>query len=491
MTRPRKDQGAEDGRRPVLSIAIVAVLVVAAGIGHRALIAWFTGAAIADGAATEVAAGPWRIAVALTPDPPRAEGQAAHVMIRDRAGAPVDGAAVEVTYDMPAMGAMAEMKATFAASSTGAGGYRAAFDLPMAGTWGLWVQVKTAAACTVARFSFTVGQSGAVGDGATACGQADGGAIHIDPARRRQLGITTAPVTRGALDVAIRAAGKLTYDESRLTDVVLKVSGYVSDLRVRAVGQAVAKGEPLLRVYSPELFAAEQDFLVARRSGAAIGGDALVRAAETRLGLLGATPAQIRAIAERDAPLEALTLGAPATGVIIEKTVVEGDAASAGQRLFRIAALDRVWVEADVFAADLARVTPGLAAEVVLGDAAPLAGKVAIIYPFLDAQTRTGRVRIELANPGLSLKPDMYARVTFTVTLADRLSVPRAAVVYPGPRRVVFVEQADGALVPREVTLGADAGDRVEITHGLADGDVVVTSGNFLVAAESRLRGAL
>jgi Cu(I)/Ag(I) efflux system membrane fusion protein len=484
MTRPR-----------TISIAVVAVIAIAVVIWHRGVIAWFTGAALdpsrGEGAAAVVTAGAWQIGVALAPDPPRAEGQAAVVTIRDRAGAPVAGAAVEVTYDMPAMGAMAEMKATFAASPTGGGGYRAAFDLPMAGTWSLWVQAKTADACVVARFTFTIGQPGAAGEGASACGQAGDAAIQIDDARQRELGITTAPVTRGPLAVAIRAVGKLTYDESRLTDVVLKVSGYVSDLRVRAVGQAVRTGEPLFRVYSPELFAAEQDYLVARQSGEAFAAGGLVRAAETKLALLGVAASDVRAIADRGAALEQLAVRAPATGVIIDKAVVEGDAVAAGQRLFRIAALDRVWVEADLFAADLARVAPGMAAEVALGDAPPLAGKVAMIYPYLDAQTRTGRVRIELANPGRALKPDMYASVTFAVPLADRLSVPRAAVVYPGPRRVVFVALAGGKLAPRDVTLGAEAGDRVEITHGLAEGDVVVTSGNFLVAAESRLRGAL
>jgi membrane fusion protein, copper/silver efflux system len=175
---------------------------------------------------------------------------------------------------------------------------------------------------------------------------------------------------------------------------------------------------------------------------------------------------------------------------VIEKNVVDGDAVQAGQRLFRIAALDKVWVEAELFEGDLGRVKPGMTAAVALGSGPAFEGKVTFVYPYLDPQTRTGRVRIELPNQKLELKPDMTATVTFQVALPDQLQVPTTAIVYTGPRRVVYVELGGGKLAPREVELGPEAGDRTAITRGLAEGDVVVTSGNFLVAAESRLRGA-
>ena len=485
-------------RSRIVTAAIVGLLVVGALVFHRRLVAWFTGEPLGGdaGAAASLTAGPWRFDVALDPDPPREHGQQVHAVLRDAAGKPVDGAAVEVTYDMPAMGGMAEMKSSLEAAPAGSGRYDAGFDLPMAGSWGLWVEARTANACVVARFKLTVGKPGLVADGSSSCaGGAADQTIQIDEARQREIGITTAAVTRGPLQLAIRAVGKLTYDESRLTDVVLKVGGYLSDLRVRATGQSVRKGDPLFLLYSPDLFAAEQDYLVARSSQGLIGsagrGDGLVRAAETKLELLGLTSAQIQQIARRNEPIEKLLFTAPATGSVIEKNVVEGDAVTAGQRLFRIAALDKVWVEADLFEADLGRVKPGMAARVALGGGQVLDGKVTFVYPYLDPQTRTGRVRIELPNQGLELKPDMYATVTFAVTLDNRLSVPKSAIVYAGPRRVVFVELGGGKLAPRDVVLGAEAGERVEISSGLSERDVVVTSGNFLVSAESRLRGTL
>ncbi len=484
-------------RQHIVTLVILGALVVAGVVFHRRLVAWFTGESLGGGAGTAatLTAGPWRFDVALDPDPPREQGQKVHTTIRDTAGKPVEGAAVEVTYDMPAMGAMAEMKSSFKATSTGAGRYDAAFDLPMGGSWGLWVEAKTPGACIVARFKLKIGQPGLLADGSSSCagGVADK-AIEIDEARQREVGIVAEKVTRGPLQLQIRAVGKLTYDESRLTDVVLKVGGYVSDLRVRAMGQPVKKGQPLFLLYSPDLFAAEQDYLVARSSkdlmGSASRGDGLVRAAEKKLELLGLSAAQIQQIGERNEPIEKLQFTAPASGSIIEKNVVDGDAVMAGQRLFRIAALDQVWVEADLFEADLGRVKPGMTAHVTLG-AGAFDGKVTFVYPYLDPQTRTGRVRIELPNKGLELKPDMYATVTFDIVLDNRLSVPRSAIVYAGPRRVVFIELGGGKLAPRDVTLGAEAGDRVEITAGLADTDTVVTSGNFLVSAESRLRGTL
>jgi multidrug efflux pump subunit AcrA (membrane-fusion protein) len=474
----------------------VAVVAAAAVLLRGPLVAWFTGAPV-RGAATEaeaVVAGPWRVAVTLDPDPPRADHQAVRVRLADLAGAPVDGADVDVSWDMPAMGAMAEMKASAKATAEPAGVYTVRFDLPMAGTWGLAVRLAARGACAIARWKLTLGQPGLTPDGTTGCAALAAGAIHIDPARQRELGITTAPATRAPMTLDLRAVGRVTYDEGRLTDVVLKVSGYVSGLRVRAVGQPVTRGDVLLSLYSPDLYAAQQDYLVARASGDLMGtpsrGEGLVRAAEQKLALLGMPPGQLHALAERGQPIEQLPVLAPASGSVIEKTVVDGDAVQAGQRLFRIAALDRVWLEADLFAADLPHVAVGMPVGVVIGGAStpPLTGKVAFVYPYLDPQTRSGRARIELANPGLALKPDMYATVTFAVPLGDRLSVPSAAIVYTGPRRVVYVELGDGAIAPRDVQLGAHAGDRTEIVSGLADGDVVVTSGNFLVAAESRLR---
>jgi len=323
------------------------------------------------------------------------------------------------------------------------------------------------------------------------------GVIRVDEHRRAQLGIRTTAAIDAPLELTIRAEGRLVVDETRLHDVTLKIGGYVSHLAVNATGQRVARGDVLLTLESPELYAAQQDYLIARKArdaahaaGESAHGDALVRASEARLARWGVSDDQLRALAETNQPLERVAFRSPATGVVLEKAVVAGDAITAGQRLFRIADLDEIWVEADVHEADLARIAKGDAVTVTLtylpGRTFP--GKVAFVYPYLDPTSRTGRVRIALGNQHHELKPDMFATVTFVVQLGHRLQIPSSAVVYTGPRRLVFVDLGDGRLRPQEVTIGARSGDFVEILSGLSAGDAVVSAGNFLVAAESRIR---
>ena len=325
------------------------------------------------------------------------------------------------------------------------------------------------------------------------------GVIHIDEGRRGVLGIRTSKVTRAPLDLEITAKGRVAVDETRLHDITLKIGGYVSDLRVNATGQAVSRGQTLFTLYSPELYAAEQEYLIARQNQDAmrVNGDTthtdrLVHAAETKLRLWGIGEVQLAALVKRGEPIERVPFSSPASGVVVEKNVVDGAAVTMGQRLFRIADLGDVWVEADVYESDLPRITRNMPASIAL-DYLPgktFDGKVAFIYPYLDPASRTGRVRIALPNKGLELKPDMYTTVTFKLPLGPRLVVPISAVVYTGPRRVVFVDLGNGALRPQEVTIGARRADLVEIASGLKEGDAVVSSGNFLVAAESRVRSA-
>jgi Cu(I)/Ag(I) efflux system membrane fusion protein len=177
----------------------------------------------------------------------------------------------------------------------------------------------------------------------------------------------------------------------------------------------------------------------------------------------------------------------------VEKNVVDGAAVEPGMKLFRIAALDRVWVEADVYESELPLVKVGQEARVMLPYEPHryFQGRVAFLYPYLDPATRTARVRVELANPGLQLKPDMYANVELERDLGYRLAVPEQAVLYAGERRFVFLDLGQGRLRPQEIEVGARAGDLFEVAKGLKQGDVIVTSGNFLVAAESRLKLAM
>jgi len=527
----------ESRRTRTVSAVAIGALVLVAIVFRHSLVAWFTGSSRgvgASSAAAHVDAAGLSIDTSVQPDPPRENGNQAHVVVRDAAGRPVTGARVRLEYDMPAMGAMPAMHGGTAASEDGDGRYTIRFDLGMGGSWTISVHVEAASAAATARYTLRVGSSGlTVLGGESQAAQAayytcsmhptvrspgpgkcpicsmdltpvtreeeQAGVIHIAQDRRALLGIRTTKVARVPLDLDITAKGRLAVDETRLHDVTLKVGGYVSELRVNATGLSVARGQTLFTLYSPELYAAEQEYLIAtqnrdtmRMSGDASHSERLARAAETKLRLWGLGDDQLAMIARRGEPIERVPFQSPASGVVVEKNVVDGAAVTAGQRLFRIADLADIWVEADVYEADLSRITKGMPAAIAL-DYLPgktFTGNVAFIYPYLDPASRTGRVRIALPNKALELKPDMYATVTFKLPLGPRLVVPDSAVVYTGPRRIVFVDLGNGALRPQEVAIGAHTGDVIEIASGLAEGDVVVSSGNFLVAAESRVRSA-
>jgi Cu(I)/Ag(I) efflux system membrane fusion protein len=326
------------------------------------------------------------------------------------------------------------------------------------------------------------------------------GDVRIDAQRRQEIGIRTGVVERGPLVVPVRAVGRVTLDERRLKDVSLKVRGWITKLHANALGDPVRAGQPLLELYSPELFTAQQEYLQARRSlEAASGGEGrqhteqLVRAARTRLRLWDISDAELDALDRRGEPSESLTIRAPVSGFVIEKDVVEGGAVEPGARLLRIAPLEKVWVEADVFENQMALVRPGQPASISLPYMADrrLEGRISFVYPTLESETRTARVRIEVPNPDLALRPDMYANVEFQADLGERTLVPASAVLYAGPRRVVFVDMGDGRLSPREIRIGVGNGDVYEVLEGLEPGEQIVLSGNYLVASESRLKSAL
>jgi Cu(I)/Ag(I) efflux system membrane fusion protein len=327
------------------------------------------------------------------------------------------------------------------------------------------------------------------------------GVVLIDEKRRQLIGVRTASVVEAPMQRSFRAVGRVTYDESAITDVTLKVSGFITKLYVSQTGQRVRKGQPLFLLYSPELYSAQQDFLLANQ-GASFGNVAsgggtnrmemLGKASRQRLHLLGLSEAQIDEVAKKAVPLESISFAAPASGFVIEKDVVEGASVQAGMRLYRIAALNQVWVEAEVYEADLALVRVGQKASVTL-DYLPgrsYDAKVSYIYPYLNGEARTGRVRVELANKELELRPGMYASVNLASQATTRVQVPSAAVVYTGPRRLVFVDLGEGRFRPQEVSVGSEADGMYEVLSGLSPGDRVAVSGVFLIAAEARISTA-
>lgn len=330
-------------------------------------------------------------------------------------------------------------------------------------------------------------------------GEVKEGIIRIDRDRRQAFGVRTAKVTQRRLTVPIHAVGRVAYDERRLVDVTLKYSGWIERLHVEETGERVKKGQPLFDIYSPQLFSAQHELILATRQAASATTEAqrsraaaLTSGARKRMRLWDLSNSQIDAIIAAGEPKERLTVRSPATGYVLEKDIVEGAAVEPGKRLYRIADLTRVWVEAEVYEQHVPLIEKGQGATVRLSNVAgqPVVGTVSFIHPTIDPRTRTARIRIELANDDFALKPDMFAEVDIKVDHGTALAVPEAAIVYSGPRRIVFVDIGQDRLRPTVIEVGVKSDGYVEVLKGLEAGDKVVVSGNFLVAAESRLKSA-
>jgi Cu(I)/Ag(I) efflux system membrane fusion protein len=332
--------------------------------------------------------------------------------------------------------------------------------------------------------------------------------LELPTDRVQLIGMRTAQVERAPLSSTLRAVGVIAPSERGLAQISARFSGWIQTLAVPETGRRVARGEVLATIYSPDVVAAEQEFLTARgwtaeAAGAAAdphGGGAhvdLEAAARHRLELLGVAAPEIDALAARGKVGDAVPIRSPVAGTVTARNVVAGAAVAPGQPLFEVADLSRVWLLAEVFEQDAGRLRLGQKATLELA-AYPgerFAGKVQFIYPTLSADTRTLRVRLEFPNRkgpgGPELRPGMYGDVAFELASATSLVVPAEALVDTGRRQYVFVARGGGRFEPRLVHVGARAGERVQITDGVAEGETVVTTGNFLLDSESRLRAAI
>lgn len=316
------------------------------------------------------------------------------------------------------------------------------------------------------------------------------GTITIDAQRRQMIGVRTDVVGEQELAKQIRAVGIVTWDETRLTDVTLKYRGWIGRVFADYTGKRVEEGEPLFEIYSPELFTAQQEYLDSL-SSQRMGG--LLESTRNRLLLWDMTESQINALGQRGKPQKYVSILSPATGTIIEKRFVAGSAVDAGQQLYRIVDLSSLWVEAELYESELAMIEEGQQVRLTVSylPGRTVTGVVSYIYPYLDAQTRRGRVRIEVPNPDGTLKPQMYANVSFEASLGKRLVVPEDAILYGGKNNIVFLDLGEGRLRPQRIQTGVRAGPWVEVVDGLSSGDVIVTSGNFLIASESKLKSGI
>ncbi|HEU4995579.1 MAG TPA: efflux RND transporter periplasmic adaptor subunit [Gemmatimonadaceae bacterium] len=319
----------------------------------------------------------------------------------------------------------------------------------------------------------------------------------------QRIGVTYAVVVEEALSREIRAVGQISVDETRVKLISPKVDGWVERLYVNATGQEIAVGQPMMAVYSPMVSAAQEELLLAKQlqlrmsgsdSAARLHAASLLAAARGRLSAWDVSDSDIARVEGAARAERTLTLRSPVAGFVVEKNVVQGQRIMAGDVLYRVVDLSRVWLEGEVYEQDMAAVRVGqrASAELQALPELPVSGRVAYVYPTINTETRTVRVRIELPNPGHRLKPGMVATLHLTgSTNARALTIPRAAVLSTGERHLVFVKRRDGMLEPHAVQIGRATDDRIEILRGVARGDTVVASATFLVDAESSLGTAL
>jgi len=327
--------------------------------------------------------------------------------------------------------------------------------------------------------------------------------LQLSPERMQSIGIRTGEVQIKSLRNEIRTVGDVEIDEQLLATVQLRFPGWIQKVFVNSTFQYVEKGQPLFTVYSPDLVATEQEYLLAKQDehtlgvssvpGVAAGSSVLLDAALERLRRWQVPPQEIARLESTGQVRQEMEINSPVSGFVTERNALPNQYAPPEARLYTVAGLSTVWVYAALFQNDLAQLRPGDPARVTT-DALPgrtFAGRVDYIWPQVDLTTRTARVRLVFANPGLTLKPGMYVNISLGIPLGRNLSIPASGVLQTGTRAIVFVDHGGGSLEPREVQLGTQAGGDYVVLKGLKAGEHIITSANFLVDSESQLQAAM
>ena len=325
----------------------------------------------------------------------------------------------------------------------------------------------------------------------------------ISPERLQSIGVKFHLAAWQPVDHVIRTVGRVDVDERLLSRVTIKLEGWIDRLLVNYTGELVRQGQELFTLYSPELLATQEEYLIALRSNRTLGksefpevvasAQALLQASRRRLLLWDIEQSHIRDLEHTGKVLTTLPIHAPQSGTVINKTAVAGLHVKPGDELYTIADLSRVWIIGDIYEYEMSRVAIGQSATVTLSYAPDvvLQTRISFIHPTVDPQTRTGKVRFELDNPGERLKPGMYANLELKIPLGVRLVVPRDAVLESGERQIIFIHLGGGRLEWRKARIGQRSGDWVEVLDGVQAGEHFVTSANFLIDSESQLKAAI
>jgi RND family efflux transporter MFP subunit len=328
------------------------------------------------------------------------------------------------------------------------------------------------------------------------------GSVKITDQRQQMIGVRTAKVVRAPLTRTIRTTGTVVPDETKIAHIHVKVTGWIDQVFVDFVGQLIKKGQPVFTVYSPDLVATEQDYLIALKGTKYLeqapyrevseGAHSLLKATRERLKLWDISDTQIEALEKTGKVGKTMTFYSPVTGFVLDRQAYPQSAVGPDKELYRVADLSDIWVDAAVYESDLPYIHLGQKATVELSyyPGKTYTGKVTYIYPTVDPQTRTLNVRLEFPNPNFELKPQMFANVSLDVNYGTHLQIPAEAVLDSGIRKTVFIAKGDGYFEPRDITVGPRVNDQYIVLSGLKAGETVVTSGNFLIDSESQLNAA-
>lgn len=385
----------------------------------------------------------------------------------------------------------------------------------MIGAAGAWLALRTIAGgspadtATSQEAAATTGQPAASAEmpgmdmGGGAAGTNAKG-VFISPARQQLIGVRTATVTRQPLETTIRTVGTLAYDETRVTEIHPKITGWVERVFVDYVGKRVSRGQPLFTIYSPELVSTQKEYLLSLKARQQLGSsqfaetragaESLVAAARERLTLWDVTEAQIEELERTGQPRRTLTLYSPFDGVVLERNTFAGQYITPETSTFKIADLSTIWVLGQIFEYELPLLKLGQDAQIQFPygqSTRNLKGRITFVYPEVDPQTRRVKVRIEFRNAGFEFKPESYVTVLIRAGAGEQLAVPKEAVLDNGAKRYVIVALSNGYFEPREVEVGQPVDDFFPVIRGLAEGDPVVTSAQFLIDSETNLQAAM
>lgn len=330
-----------------------------------------------------------------------------------------------------------------------------------------------------------------------------GNLIMIDPAKLQSIGITYEPAKIQEVEKVIRTVGHVELDERRVAHIHVKFDGWIEKLLVNYTGEKIRKNDGLFTVYSPELVATQQEYLLAveaneilgknPNSKAASGAHGALQAANQRLLLWDVPEDETKRLIKTEKVAKIITIRSPIDGTVINKNAYAGMRIEPGNELYTIAELSLLWILGDIYEYELPYIHVGQTADVTLTSYPneTFKAKLDFIYPTVDPQTRTTKVRLEIDNKKAQLKPGMYVNVELKIPLGKRLVVPKDAILLTGERAVIFLYHGDGKIEWRDVKIGVRAGKLVEVSEGIKEGDVIITSANFLIDSESQLKAAM